>query len=188
MELVSPSAHPLAQLQNLYIPVASVMAGMLPLATGPKSYTSPYLCNMYVRGGQTISLGMITSCTITRGTSNLPYNKSRRPLALEVTFQVTDFAELMSAPVASDLLSLSSATLDDSAGISRYIQALCARDLYSTNHIFDASKINISRALQSLNIGHSSEYWGARAGDVMSNNALFSLFGNRAAVNYSENF
>ena len=186
MQLVSPSAHPIAQLRNLYIPLASILAGALPLATGPRSHTSPFICNMFVRGRQRINLGMITSLSITRGTSNLPYNKQRRPLAIDVTFTVTDFYDVMSAPVTKDLLSTGNTMFDDEAGINRYIQALCARDLYSTVHIFDRAKIKASRALQTANLAMSPETAGAWVGDMFSNSTLYSIFADKKKVNYSE--
>jgi len=186
MQLVSPSAHPIAQLRNIYIPLASILAGALPLATGPKSHTSPFICNMFVRGRQRVNLGMITSLTITRGVSNLPYNKQKRPLAIDVSFTVTDFYSVVSAPVAQDLLSAGNTMFDDEAGINRYIQSLCARDLYSTTHVFDRARIKTSRLLQSAHLAVSPETVGAWASDSFSSGTLFSLFGDNKKINYSE--
>ena len=186
MDLVSPSAHPLAQLRNIYIPLASILAGVLPLATGPKSHTSPFLCNMFVRGRQRISLGMITNVNITRGTSNLPFNKQKRPLAVKVTFTVTDFSEVVSAPIVDDLLSSGNVMFDDESGISRYIQSLCGRDLYSTVHVLDKAKIKISRGLQEASVMMTPEYWGSKIGDMTTNSGIFSILGDKSAVNYSE--
>ena len=186
MQLVSPSAHPIAQLRNIYIPLASILAGALPLSTGPKSHTSPFICNMFVRGRQRINLGMITSLSITRGTSNLPYNKQRRPLAIDVTFTVTDFYDVVAAPIAKDLLSSGNIMYDDESGISRYIQALCARDLYTTVHVFDKAKVKLSRFFQSTELAVSPESIGAWVGDTFSNNTLFSIFSDKKQVNYTE--
>lgn len=186
MDLVSPSAHPLAQLRNIYIPLASILAGVLPLATGPKSHTSPFLCNMFVRGRQRISLGMITNVNITRGTSNLPFNKQKRPLAVKVTFTVTDFSEVVSAPIVDDLLSSGNVMFDDESGISRYIQSLCGRDLYSTVHVLDKAKIKISRGLQEASVMMTPEYWGSKVGDMTTNSGIFAVLGDKSAVNYSE--
>jgi hypothetical protein len=186
MSLVSPSAHPVAQLRNLYIPLACIMSGMLPLETGPRSSTSPFLCSMFVRGRQQINLGMITSLSITRGTSNLPFNKQRRPLAIDVTFTVTDFNELISAPMPNGLLDFSSAMFDDESGLSRYIQALCGRDLYSSTHVFERSKIKLARIYETVDLVTSPEFIGAKVGDMTSNNAAFSVFSGKKALNYSE--
>lgn len=186
MTLRSSSAHPIDQLQNLYIPLASIMAGTLPLSTGHSSSTSPYLCNMFVRGHNRIERGMITQLSITKGVSNLPYNRQRRALAIDVTFTVTDFSDVISVPVPNDLLSSGSVMFDDSSGISRYIQSLCARDLYSTIHIYDKFKIKASRYFQNHGLMMSPEYIGAFAGDKVSGGLIQSVFGSNKVVNYSE--
>jgi len=188
MSLVSPSAHPVAQLRNIYIPLAGIMAGMLPLSTGPRSSTSPYLCSMFVRGRQQINLGMITSLTITRGTSNLPFNKSRRPLAIDVTFSVTDFSELVSAPTPTGLLNMSNVMYDDEAGLSRYIQALCGRDLYSSTHAMGKARIKMSKFFQSADAMLTPEYFGARIGDTVDVGGVFSLFGGSKAASTGDLF
>jgi len=188
MQLISPSAHPIAQLRNIYIPLAAILAATLPLATGPRSHTSPFLCSMFVRGRQKINLGMITELSITRGTSNLPFNRQRRPLAVDVNFTVTDFYDVISAPVSKDILSPGNTMLDDDAGINRYIQALCARDLYASTHIFNKAKISISRALQDVSVAMSPEAVGAWAGDLLYNVPFASLFTGEKKVDYSESF
>jgi len=188
MSLISPSAHPVAQLRNIYIPLAAIMAGMLPLSTGPRSSTSPYLCSMFIRGRQQINLGMITSLTITRGTSNLPFNKSKRPLAIDVTFSVTDFSELISAPTPTGLLNMSSVMYDDESGLSRYIQALCGRDLYSSTHAMGKARIKMSKFYQSADAMLTPEYFGARIGDTADVGGVFSLFGGSKAMTGSDLF
>jgi len=184
--LRSPSAHPIAQLQNLYIPLASILAGVLPLSTGHKSYTSPFGCSMFIRGKQTINRGMITNVTVTRGVSSLPYNKQRRPLAIDVTFTVTDFSEIVSAPTASDLLDSGSTMFDDESGINRYIQSLCGRDLFSTTHIFDKGKIKFARWAQAHELVWTSEYWGSKIGDTAVSTGIVNWFSDSNKVNYSE--
>jgi len=189
MPLRSPSAHPVAQLQNLYIPLSAVLATVLPKSTGPKSYTSPFLCNAFVRGLERIDKGMVTSVTITAGSSNLPYNKARRPLAFDVTFTVTDFASVISAPTPTDLLSSGSVLYDDEGGLSRYIQTLCGRDLFSTTHVFDKAKIKFSRFLQDHDLMYTSEFLGAKTGDMASSGGMFSVLSamsDHKQINYSE--
>ena len=186
MTLISPTAHPVAQMRAIYIPLAAILAGTLPLSTGPRSSTSPYLCSMFVRGYQRISMGMITSLSITRGTSNLPFNKQRRPLAVEVTFTVTDFSDSISAPVSSSLLDLGSAVYDDDSGLSKYISSLCSRDLYTTIHIKDRASIRWSRLWQGVDELTSPEYWGNKVGDFISTSPL-AIFTDRKQVGYMEN-
>jgi len=171
MKLISPSAHPVAQLRNIYIPLAAILAAALPRSTGPKSYTSPFLCSMFVRGYQKVSLGMITSLSITRGTSNLPYNKYMRPLAVDVDFTVTDFSQVVASPTPEGLLSPGSVVFDDESGISKYVAAITGRDLFSLTHAWDKFKINFSTFVKSyisavqpetvgMLLGHSTGFIG----------------------------
>jgi len=166
MKLISPSAHPVAQLRNIYIPLAAVLAAALPRSTGPKSYTSPFVCSMFVRGYQRVSLGMITSLSITRGTSNLPFNKYMRPLAVDVDFTVTDFSQVVASPTPEGLLSPGSVVFDEESGINRYIAALTGRDLFSLTHFGSKFKINLSNFVKSYISAIQPETVGMLAGDM----------------------
>lgn len=46
VQLVTPYGHPLAQLQNIYIPFCMLLAAVLPRSTGKQTYTSPFLCQI----------------------------------------------------------------------------------------------------------------------------------------------
>lgn len=187
MKLVSPSAHPIAQLRGIYIPLAAILAAALPRSTGPRSYTSPFVCSMFVRGYQRVTLGMITSLSITRGTSNLPFNKYMRPLAVDVDFTVTDFSQVLASPTPSSLLSPGDVAFDDESGISRYISALCGRDLFSATHVSSKFKIKLSTFLKSYLIAASPETVGAMIGDALGSNFLFSMFsGNTKQAAYGD--
>ena len=187
MKLVSPSAHPMAQLRGIYIPLASILAAALPRSTGPRSFTSPFVCSMFLRGYQRITLGMITSLTITRGTSNLPFNKYMRPLAVDVNFTVTDFSQAVSSPTPSSLMSSGSIAYDDESGIARYISALCGRDLFSSTHVSSRFKIKFSNFLKSYAVAIQPETLGAMTGDFVGTNFLFSMFSdNTKMVSYND--
>ena len=167
MKLVSPYGNPISQLQNIYIPLAAIMAGALPRATGPSSYTSPFLCSMFLRGYQYITLGMITSLTITRGTSNLPFNKQRRPLAIDVSFTVTDFSKILAMPTQSSILSPVNIMYADDAPLNRYIAALCGRNAFTTLNFLPRLKLKLSRFVDSAQALLDPYHLGMRAGDVV---------------------
>ena len=167
IKLVSPYGNPISQLQNIYIPLAAIMAGALPRAAGPSSYTSPFLCSMFLRGYQYITLGMITSLTITRGTSNLPFNKQRRPLAIDVSFTVTDFSKILSMPTQSSILSPANILYADDAPLNRYIAALCGRNAFTTLNFLPRLKLKLSRFVDSTQSLLDPYHLGMRAGDVV---------------------
>ncbi len=100
-DLVSPYGNAVSQLQNIYLPLAMVMAGGLPLATGRQSYSSPFICQVFDRGKLQIQLGMIDGISITRGTTNLAYTQEWRMLGCTVTVSIVDMSNLMFMPLTS---------------------------------------------------------------------------------------
>lgn len=101
VELRSPYANKLSQMQNLYIPLAMLMAGALPLATGKQSHTSPFICELYCKGRVNIRLGIIDSLTIERGVGNVGWSQEGLGLGINVTFSVKDLSTIMSVPVTT---------------------------------------------------------------------------------------
>lgn len=101
IELRSPYGNKMSRFQNLMIPLCMLLAGALPLATGKRSYTSPFLCEMYCKGRSQIRLGMIESISITRGTGNLGWTKDGEPLGIDVSFSIVDMSSIMYMPVTA---------------------------------------------------------------------------------------
>lgn len=135
IKLRSPYGDPFSQLVNLYLPLSMLLAGTLPLQTGKHSYTSPYLCSLFCQGVQHIKLGMITNLQITRGTSKLGFNKAKRPMGIDVSFQVTDFAEQITAPINSSIFDTFSIQFHDDGTLGRYITTLAARDIHTNKYL-----------------------------------------------------
>jgi hypothetical protein len=165
IQLISPYGNALSQLQNMYIPLAMLLAGTLPLATGKASYTSPFLCRLYNKGVQKINMGMITSLSITRGTSNLGFNKQKRPLAIDVSFTVTDFSSLIAAPVNSSVFDVFNVSLEDNTPLSNYIATLASRDINTDKYIINRLKMKASRMLMNVDQAISPSAWGMRTGE-----------------------
>ena len=169
MQLISPYGNAFSQMQNIYIPLAMLLAGTLPLSTGKASYTSPFICSLFSKGVQNIKLGMITSLTITRGTSNLAYNKDRRALALDVSFTVTDFSNIIAAPVNSSIFSSAfNVALEDDAPIANYVSVIAARNLLTNKYTLPKIKLRYSRARMALDQAISPSSWGMRIGESLN--------------------
>lgn len=99
IELRSPYGNHMSRFINLYVPLACLLAGVLPLSTGKQSYTSPFLCQLWQRGRVQTRLGMIDSLSITRGAGGLGWNNNNECLAIDVSFSVTDLSSIMHAPI-----------------------------------------------------------------------------------------
>lgn len=168
MELRSSSADVISQLQNIYIPLAMILSGTLPLATGKASYTSPLLCNLFCKGVQKIDLGIITSLSITRGVGNLGFNRQWKTLAIDVTFTVKDLSSLMAAPVNSSVFDIFKVAMDDHSVLSRYLATIASRDIYTDKYALKKVKLKASRILMKKDQMLSPSAWGLRTGENMN--------------------
>lgn len=184
MRLISPYGNPISQLRNIYIPLATILAAALPKAAGPSAYTMPFLCNMFVRGYGNIHLGMITSLTISRGVSNLPYTKDRRPLAVDVSFTVTDFSKIMAMPIVTSIGQESYATFNRTSPLVRYIKALTGANIYETQWLLPQIKLNLARLKANVDKVFSSSYWAGKAYDFTPDS--IKNIEEEKALNYME--
>lgn len=101
LELRAPYGNDISRLQSLMVPLAYLLCGALPLAAGPQSYTSPFLCEAYCKGRAQTKLGIIDSLEITRGTGNMKFRNDGHPLAIDVSFSVLDLSSVMTMPIAT---------------------------------------------------------------------------------------
>jgi len=102
MNLVSPYGNPVSQVLNIDIPLAMILAGVLPKGTGPQSYTSPFLVELYDRGRCQTRLGMIDSVSITRGTGNVGFSQDGHAMGVDVTFTVLDMSSVLHMPISEN--------------------------------------------------------------------------------------
>lgn len=129
LQLVAPYGDPVTILQTLYIPLACLIAGTAPRATGTASYTSPFLCQAYCRGRFAVSLGMIDSLSIDRGSSSHGWTQNQYPRTLDISFSIKDLVPNM--PMG---LLLNTTSKDNSATginhINLYDQAVWDMNFY----------------------------------------------------------
>lgn len=185
--LISPYGNIYSQLQNIYIPLCMLLAGACPQATGKSSYSSPFLCSLFNKGVQDIRLGMITSLSVTRGTSNLGFNRLRRPLAIEVSFTVTDFNIKPAAPVNPSIFSFKdfNLELDDQQPMSIYLATLASRDLYTQKYTMPKVKLKIARIATSLHRMVSPATTAMWMGNSPLAQNTIGLFGQHRVLNVS---
>lgn len=99
IELRSPYGNKMSMFQNLYVPLAMLLAGALPLSTGKQSYTSPFLVQVFSKGRVSCRLGLIESLSITRGSGNMGWTDDDQPLGIDVTLSVVDLSTIMHMPI-----------------------------------------------------------------------------------------
>lgn len=100
MELISPYNDPMSQLLRIYIPMAMVLAAVLPLSTGKASHTAPFICEYYDKGRCQTRLGMFKSLNVERGgLGNIGFNKNHKALSVRLTFEIQDLSTIMAMPI-----------------------------------------------------------------------------------------
>jgi hypothetical protein len=102
INLVSPYGNPISQILNIDIPLAMILAGVLPKGTGPQSFTSPFLVELYDQGRCQTRLGMIDSVSITRGTGNVGFGQDGKALGVDVTFSILDMSSVIHMPISEN--------------------------------------------------------------------------------------
>lgn len=148
MQLVSPYGNPLSQMINMYIPLCMILTAALPKSAGKQAYTWPFLVELYDVGRAQTRLGMIDSVSVTRGITNLGFNKDKNPLGIEVSFSIVDMSSIMSMPVSAGFsLNPKEGVTDDENLYSDYLNILASVDM--SNQIYFLNKMKL-RAIQRM--------------------------------------
>lgn len=175
MKLIAPYGNAYSRIQNIMLPLAMIMAGTLPLSAGKQSYVSPFLCQLFDRGRSQIRLGMIESLSITRGTSNLPFNSRGEVLAIDVSFTVADLSSIMHMPVTQGTFLGHSATLDEDNILTDYLAVLAGQDIYSQIYALPKAKLNIAKWIADNGRYTSAAHWASFAADSAAINWIEGL-------------
>ena len=104
VSLRSPYNNTISQFLFVDVPLAMLLAGCLPLATGKQSYTSPFLCELYDRGRCMTRLGIIDSLSIQRGVGNTGFTNDGKALGIDVSFSILDLSSIVSMPIQQGFL------------------------------------------------------------------------------------
>ena len=177
MQLRSPYGNKLSRFINMYVPLSILLAAALPISTGKRSYTSPFLCEMYSRGRQTIRLGMIESLSITRGAGNMGWDRDGNALGIDITFNVADLSSIMHIPIDTgfDLTAPWKGAIDDDNPFLDYMASLGGLDMADQIYSWRRTQLALTRKRSQIdtffskahfaNAGNS--YWPTRmAGSV----------------------
>ena len=160
MQLVAPYGNPVSQMINIYIPLCMILAGALPLSTGKQSYTAPFLCQVFDQGRCQTRLGIIDSLQITRGTSNLGFNKKKQAMAIDVSFTVKDLSTVMHMPIATGFaLDPLEGIFDEDTIFTDYISVLASNNLGKNIYVsqkFNKNLMNRYRQMQQMT---SPSFW-----------------------------
>jgi hypothetical protein len=161
MQLISPYNNPISQMQNIFIPLAMIMACSLPLSTGKQSYTSPFLIQLFDRGRNQIQMGLMQSLNISRGTSNLPFTNRGTVLAIDVSFNIVDLSSLMHMPISTGSIFGANMTMDEDNILMDYLAVLAGQDIYSQIYALPKAKLNLAKRINSIDKLTNPAYWAS---------------------------
>lgn len=176
MSLVSPSGNPIAQLFSMYIPLYAILAGALPRSTGPQSYTSPFICQLFDKGKQQTRLGIIDSVSVRRGVTNLPFNRHMSAMGIEVTWTVKDLSTIMHAPISEGFsFDPQRSLFDEDTIFSDYMAVLAAMELDDQIYTMRKLALNMTKWAADWHQWSSSSHLAS----FLANNTpirMFSVF------------
>lgn len=99
IHLRSWAADDWVRLQNLFIPLAAILALGLPRATGRSSYDGPFLLEVYNQGRTIIREGLVSSISIERGVGDVGWAKGGKVLGIDVNVTIDDLSNVLSIPI-----------------------------------------------------------------------------------------
>lgn len=179
LKLVSPYGNRYSRFVNIWLPFSMLLAGALPLSAGPHAYTSPFLCQLYDRGRAQTRLGMITDLSVTRGGGNLSFNKIGEPMAVEVSFTVTELSNILHMPIAKSfnpITSLSVSSIFDNESLYHdYLATLSSLSLDEQIYVGERLKLGVTKYLKNLDSWFSVPHAVNFLGD-MAAVRVFSVF------------
>lgn len=94
-QLRSPYGDLVSIYQSIIVPLACILAGSLPRAGGPNSYTQPFLTRIYCKGMFAVPMGIIDSVSIKRGDSEFGWTYDGLPTCVDVSISIKDMSPIM---------------------------------------------------------------------------------------------
>lgn len=133
--------------QSIMIPLACLLAGTLPRASGANSYQQPFLCRVYCKGMFAIPLGIIDSLSIKRGSSEFGWTYQNLPTCIDVSISIKDMAPIMAMAMAIDGYKEIFST---DSPFHEYLLTLAGTGLYERLSKYQKFKRNITQNLVNL--------------------------------------
>lgn len=98
IKLDTPDADPLSVYLNIFVPLCHILAFCLPRSAGKNVYVSPFLIRAYYKSMFNIDMGIVTSCSITKGNQG-SWTQDGLPTEVTVNLTIKDLYDVMSLAV-----------------------------------------------------------------------------------------
>lgn len=132
----SPDADNVSIFLNVLVPLAHVLAFVMPRSVGVNNYISPFLVRAYFRSTFHIDMGLITSCSIQKGDIGA-WNQTGLPTRITVQLQIKDLYNVLSVAGGrkTDGLLPNYYSITSNPGQLDYIANLCGVNIDAPNAI-----------------------------------------------------
>lgn len=100
IELRAVYGHRYDIMTNIFYPLATLLAFVLPRSTGKQSYTQPFLVRCFDKGRAVCRTGLMTELSISRGEGNVAWNDDLLPMSVNVSFTIEDLSSVLHMPIA----------------------------------------------------------------------------------------
>lgn len=127
---------------DIYVPLAMLLAGVLPMNTGQSSYTAPFMVEAFRRGRNVCRMGIIDSLSVQRGVGNNGWSTDGLPTAVDVNLSIADLGAVLSMPIERP--ALFTGFFDDHTTYSDYIGVLGGLDLIDMTTLGRRFKRNLA--------------------------------------------
>lgn len=95
IKLDSPDADNLSIFLNILVPLAHILAFVIPRSVGMNNYISPFLVRAYYKSMFHIDMGIITGCSIQKGDTGA-WNQAGLPTQITVQLTIKDMYNIIS--------------------------------------------------------------------------------------------
>lgn len=165
VKLRTPYNNRFSRFINIWLPFSMLVTLALPLSTGPASYTSPFYVQIYDRGRAQSRLAVMTSMSVTRGTTHLGFNKIGEPLGIDLTFEFTEMSSILHMPISSGFSVTDIKNIFDSESLyNDYIAVLSSMSLREQIYVGERMKIGLTKYLKDadsyFSVAHAMNWVG----------------------------
>jgi hypothetical protein len=164
IRLGGPYGNPLSLSMDIDVISSLLFASVLPLSTGNASYTSPPLCRAFMRGVLDIDFGMVTSLSYKAG-DGAGRNMYGQPLEVEISFTITDFSDVATAPVNNGILGVFGGEINDQDVLAKFIRSMGGRSYSNSRYIVKGALYKLAAIEKQLNDIQNPAKWATMIGD-----------------------
>ena len=171
---------------GIYIPISMLLAGTLPMQAGPRSNTSPLLCESYVRGGVYKTLGIIKSLNLVRGGGNMGFDTHGVSLTVKLTVSIADLTRVVAAPIVSNnSYLLPGYDLGADSSIDEYLSVLTGVSIYEQVFPMPALERRLNASIANLSSFYTLNTIGSALGrnNILGKIMKFTKFSSPVFVN-----